>query len=406
MIPPVYLYDDPADAAHFLPFTQSRPIGELRHGAYLLRERVSRAFAPVEGYLAAAHLAAYTEPEAPKVVGPQGGQVLFLRSSFAIEPKTFAMSMPPSSKGGGVGLRLTDEFGVTIGALMQADAWRGADSIDYKWPAFELKGTLLKGAWEIVAKLKATLEADIEARREKQGPARVPGGTALLGNAADLMIDDSAMIEPQVVFDTRGGPIWIRKGAEVRSFSYLAGPLVIGDKARIVGGQVRESSIGPRCVVHGEVSNCVFTGYTNKSHDGFLGHSVIGRWVNLGAGTINSNLKNTYGAVRLQLGSERVETGLQFMGALIGDHVKTAIGTMIGTGSVIGTGANLFGSRRPEAVVAPFAWGTEEPGRVVACRMFLQTASKVLPRRDVAFDDATRKYFEQVWTHCTGQPCA
>jgi UDP-N-acetylglucosamine diphosphorylase/glucosamine-1-phosphate N-acetyltransferase len=181
---------------------------------------------------------------------------------------------------------------------------------------------------------------------------------------------------------------------------------MVGEKSRIVGGQVRESSIGPRCVVHGEVSNCVFLGYANKGHDGFLGHSVVGRWVNLGAGTINSNLKNTYGNIRLLLGSERVETGMQFMGSLIGDHVKTAIGTMMPTGCVVGTGANLFGSKRPEAAVPPFAWGTEEPGRVVACRMFLQTASKVLPRRDVAFDDATRRYLEAVWTHCTGQPCA
>jgi UDP-N-acetylglucosamine diphosphorylase / glucose-1-phosphate thymidylyltransferase / UDP-N-acetylgalactosamine diphosphorylase / glucosamine-1-phosphate N-acetyltransferase / galactosamine-1-phosphate N-acetyltransferase len=208
------------------------------------------------------------------------------------------------------------------------------------------------------------------------------------------------------VFDTRNGPVWIQEGAEIRTFCRLAGPLVVGRGTRVVGGQLRDSSIGPKCVVHGEVSSTIFTGYANKSHDGFLGHSIVGRWANLGAGTINSNLKNTYGTIRLNLGAKRVETGMQFLGALIGDHVKTAIGTMLPTGCVIGTGANVFGSRRPDAGVAAFAWGTEEPGRVMACRMFLQTAAKVLPRRQVEFDDAMKRYLESVWQQCTGQPCA
>jgi hypothetical protein len=158
-------------------------------------------------------------------------------------------------------------------------------------------------------------------------------------------------------------------------------------------------------VVHGEVSNTTFLGYANKAHDGFHGHSIVGRWVNLGAGTINSNLKNTYGTIRLQFGVVRVDTGMQFLGALIGDHVKTAIGTMLPTGCVIGTGANIFGTRRPESLVAPFAWGTEEPGRLVACRMFTQVAAKVLARRNVAFDEKMKRYLEAIWFHGTGQPC-
>ena len=175
-----------------------------------------------------------------------------------------------------------------------------------------------------------------------------------------------------MVLDTRNGPIMLAPGVEVRAFSRLVGPLAIARDTRVLGGQISGSAVGPRCVVHGEVSATLFLGYSNKAHDGFLGHSVIGRWVNLGAGTTNSNLKNTYGPVRVTLGGQRHETGLQFMGSLIGDHVKTAIGTMLPTGCVIGAGANLFGSARPPAEVAPFAWGLDEPRAVLECGRFVE----------------------------------
>src|SRR5207244_3610941 len=124
-----------------------------------------------------------------------------------------------------------------------------------------------------------------------------------------------------------------------------------------LGRPVRACAIGPRVNARGELSHCVFLGYGNKAHDGFVGHSVIGRWANLGAGTVTSNLKNTYGRVRLDIGGTMLETGLQFLGSLVGDHAKTAIGTLLSTGTVIGTGANVFEGVRPPKYVPPFAWG-------------------------------------------------
>jgi len=400
----VYLYDDPADLPRFLPFSASRPIGELRYGAHLLRERWERAgFGPVAGHLAGAHLADFHDPDAPPVVATPERRAIFLRSAFV-----------PASEDAGLagadadGVRLVDSAGHTIGAAVATDRpWSGPADIPAGWPTAVIPGKLLGGIWEIVADLLPALREDIanEAVLRDEADARLPAGCTILGDAEDLLIDDGAAIEPLVVLDTRGGPIWIQSGAEIRSFSRLSGPLVIGRGTRIVGGQLRESSIGPMCVVHGELSNSILLGYANKSHDGFLGHSIVGRWANLGAGTITSNLKNTYGPIRLDFGAERVDTGLTFLGSLIGDHVKTAIGTMLPTGCVIGTGANLFGSRRPGATVPAFAWGTDEPGRLLACRMFLQTAARVLPRRKVAFDDAAKRYLESVWRHATGQSC-
>jgi UDP-N-acetylglucosamine diphosphorylase / glucose-1-phosphate thymidylyltransferase / UDP-N-acetylgalactosamine diphosphorylase / glucosamine-1-phosphate N-acetyltransferase / galactosamine-1-phosphate N-acetyltransferase len=145
---------------------------------------------------------------------------------------------------------------------------------------------------------------------------------------------------------------------------------------------------GPECRVRGEVSASVFLGYSNKSHDGFVGHSILGHWVNLGAGTTTSNLKNTYGPVRLEVDGERIETGRINVGSLIGDHAKTAIGTMLGTGTVISAGANVFGAPMPPKYIPPFAWGctkermTEEG--------FLRVAERVLARRNVAFSAERR----------------
>jgi UDP-N-acetylglucosamine diphosphorylase/glucosamine-1-phosphate N-acetyltransferase len=395
------LYDDPQDVTRFQPFTQSRPVGELRYGAWLLRERVAHTIGPVAGYLSRTPIERFVDVDAPPVVAaPRADQAcIVLRSSFAPAGRL------PAGLTGTPGLRLTDAAGVTVGALVAGRDWHGPDGIDPSWSSAAIEGRWLEGAWQLVDNLPELLRADLAAITAERGPARIPAGCTVLGDPSDVLIDEGAAVEPLVVLDTRGGPIWIRAGAEVRALSRLAGPLVVGERTRVVGGQLRESSIGPVCIVHGEVSNSVWLGFANKSHDGFLGHSVVGRWANLGAGTITSNLKNTYGPVRLDLGAERIETGQTFLGSLIGDHVKTAIGTMLPTGCVVGTGANVFGTARPGATVPPFAWGTDEAGRVMACRMFLQTASRVLPRRAVAWDDAQRDYLTAVWEAATGQRC-
>src|SRR5207245_11681348 len=175
----------------------------------------------------------------------------------------------------------------------------------------------------------------------------IPAGSTVLGDPAWVVVHDAA-VEPGVVFDVRQGPVVLESGVEVRSGSRLEAPLWVGANTQVLGGPIRASAIGPHCKVRGELACCVFLGYANKAHDGFVGHSVIGRWANIGAGTITSNLKNTYGAVRLEIAGATIETGLINLGSLIGDHAKTAIGTLLGTGSVIGVGANVFGTRSEE----------------------------------------------------------
>ena len=147
-------------------------------------------------------------------------------------------------------------------------------------------------------------------------------------------------------------------------------------------------------------STSAILGHSNKGHHGFLGHSVVGRWVNFGAGTTTSNLKSTYGPVRMDVAGTRLETGHQFLGSLIGDHAKTAIGTLFDSGSVIGAGASVFNVLHAPKYVAPFAWGGSASERMTL-QKFLETVERVLPRRSVEVTDAMRSYLRRAFDWLT-----
>jgi UDP-N-acetylglucosamine diphosphorylase/glucosamine-1-phosphate N-acetyltransferase len=163
----------------------------------------------------------------------------------------------------------------------------------------------------------------------------------------------------------------------------------------IQGARVAASSIGEHSKIRGEFSTSIVIGHSNKGHSGFVGHSYFGRWVNLGALTTTSNLKNTYGPVHLWTPSGVRDTGQQFLGTLFGDHVKTGIGTMLGTGTVLGAGACIFGSDTPPRAVPPFAWGDKAPYETYDITKFLAVAERVMARRDVKLGDKERKHLAE-----------
>jgi len=263
-----------------------------------------------------------------------------------------------------------------------------------------VEGVLLRGVHDLVSALEQLLRDDL-LRLLGESDA-VPKGSIVLGDPAWITLREAA-IEPGVVFDTRNGPIVLESGVEVRSGMRLEGPLWVGANTRLVGGAIRNSAIGPWCVAHGEVSTTAFLGYANKSHHGFLGHSILGRWVNVGAGTTTSNLKSTYGSVRLAVAGTKLETGHQFLGSLFGDHAKTAIGMLFDAGSVIGAGASVFDGVRAPKFVAPFAWGGSSSERMTQ-QGFLATIERVLPRRNVQVTDAMRSYLRRAFDWLTRSP--
>jgi UDP-N-acetylglucosamine diphosphorylase/glucosamine-1-phosphate N-acetyltransferase len=380
----LYLLDpDPAPA--WAPFAGARPLCELRAGAHLIRERWE-TFVGTEtaGIFALPHLAGFTEAGVPAVSGRRAvtGPAVIGSSTFA--PRGLAPPLPDGA------FRLTSG-GITVGwGIGPGATWDGPQP---HATAIEVPGIVLRGVYDLLPALERLLPEDLRALLGDTDP--LPAGSVVLGDPAAIALHDAA-VEPGVVFDVRIGPVVLESGAEIRSGARLEGPLWIGANAHVLGGPVRGSAIGPRTNVRGELSTCVFLGYANKAHDGFVGHSVIGRWANLGAGTITSNLKNTYGRVRLDVAGTPLETGLQFLGSLIGDHAKTAIGTLLSTGTVIGTGANVFDGVRAPKYVAPFAWGGAGDARM-SKEGFVRIAERVLPRRDVVVDDATRALLERVY---------
>jgi UDP-N-acetylglucosamine diphosphorylase/glucosamine-1-phosphate N-acetyltransferase len=384
----LYLLDpDPAPA--WEPFAGVRPLCELRAGAHLVRERWE-TFVGVEasGVFALPHLAGFPEPGLPPVEPRRAvpGPAVVGSSTFA--PRGLAPHLPDAPA------RLT-HAGITVGWAVPAGAtWSGPLP---QAQAVEVPGVLLRGVYDLVPALERLLREDLVALLGDSDP--IPRAATVIGDPAWLALREAA-IEPGVVFDTTAGPVVLESGVEVKAGTRLEGPLWAGANTRLVGGPIRGSAIGPWCVVRGEMAATVMLGYANKSHDGFIGHSVLGRWVNLGAGTITSNLKNTYGPVRLQITGAAIETGQMFLGSLFGDHAKTAIGTLLSTGTVVGAGANVFDGVRAPKYVPPFAWGGTGRERMTR-EGFLAIAERVLPRRHVTVDVAMQGYLGRMYDWLT-----
>ena len=215
-----------------------------------------------------------------------------------------------------------------------------------------------------------------------------------------VYVEEGATIE-NCYINTSEGPVYIGKNAHIMQGSMLRGPFAICENsvvkmgAKIYGG----TTIGPFCKVGGEINNSVFFGYSSKAHDGFLGNSIIGQWCNLGADTNNSNLKNNYDHVKIwNYGSESfLQTGLQFCGLIMGDHSKCGINTMFNTGTVVGVGANIFGSGFPRNFIPSFSWGGSSGFIIHKLEKFFSTAEKVMKRRSIPFTDIDKQVLLEVY---------
>jgi UDP-N-acetylglucosamine diphosphorylase/glucosamine-1-phosphate N-acetyltransferase len=215
----------------------------------------------------------------------------------------------------------------------------------------------------------------------------------------NILIGEGAIVKPGVVLDASSGPIVINDGATVMANAVVVGPAYIGKGSLIKpGARILEgTSIGDVCKVGGEIAETIFAAYSNKQHDGFVGHSYIGEWVNIGAGANNSDLKNNYSAVRMWCGGMVRDTGRQFLGFVMGDHTKVGIGAEIGSGTAVGFNCNIYGSAAPPRFVPSFSWGRGEELVEYELERAMLTAQIVMERRDVRFTDAHRNAFRRIF---------
>jgi UDP-N-acetylglucosamine diphosphorylase/glucosamine-1-phosphate N-acetyltransferase len=397
----VYVFDDRISDA-WVPFALSRPGSELRFGRWLLRERLERfADTPVAGLLTRSWLRAFHEGSAPPVVSldeiPSDRTRVFLSARFVPE---LSARVPGSSSnlwadGHAVGCRLPP------GDENPDASWLAEPTPLPGLPDEEIPGRVLGHMWDFIARHVERLALDLVDSTAGGAEPELPHGVERLGDHP-VRLGPGVRLEPGVLLDARAAPIELDANVEVRAGARLGGPLYAGPDCRLLGGAIEALSAGPVCYLRGEIEESTVLGYSNKAHDGFLGHAYLGRWVNLGALTTNSDLKNNYGPVRLGPPGHEVDTGLLKLGCLIGDHAKTGIGLMLGTGTVLGAGCNVFGTDMPPKWTPPFSWGSGSELSVYRKDAFEDVAALVMERRGVEVDDRTRAWLAAVWETACG----
>jgi len=244
---------------------------------------------------------------------------------------------------------------------------------------------LLNYPWELVNHNTELIREDYRIIGKKESEGAIDNKAAIYGNEDDVYVGKGSFIEAHVTLDARDGPIFIGNNTNVHSGSRISGPTYLGDKVTILSGLIREGcSIGSVCRVGGELEKTIIQGYTNKYHTGFIGHAYMGEWVNIGAATTNSDLKNTYGNVQVDIKGKNVDTGSTKVGCFIGDHAKTSIGAQIFTGRKIGIASHVHGFVTKD--VPSFTIWSESLGSKPA-ELYLQSAiethKRVLARRNV-----------------------
>ncbi|QOJ13825.1 MAG: hypothetical protein HRU75_03835 [Planctomycetia bacterium] len=376
----VVLFEDGA-FERLLPLTWLRPAHDLMLGTRTLAARWRR----VAGTIVRAELGGSTIDAGACDSGPDGAVVLV--NGRLIAPGGADSCIAPAAgtkwtrgevvlaaavPAGRVGELSHGMSGVqrVCAALREAPAPAGLELIDHPWQL------ALRNAEQIRRDFAAFYRAELS--------GRVRAGAHLVATER-IFVGADADIRPGAVLDAEAGPVIVERGALVQSNAVLEGPCFVGAGSIVrAGASIREgTTIGPVCKVGGEVEASILHGYANKQHDGFLGHSYVCPWVNLGADTVTSDLKNTYGTIRVFLNGVGVETGERFVGSIIGDHAKAGIGTILPTGCVVGVAANIFTPGSVPKFVPSFSWVTDAGVAPFRVDKAIEIARTVMARRRV-----------------------
>jgi UDP-N-acetylglucosamine diphosphorylase / glucose-1-phosphate thymidylyltransferase / UDP-N-acetylgalactosamine diphosphorylase / glucosamine-1-phosphate N-acetyltransferase / galactosamine-1-phosphate N-acetyltransferase len=393
-----------AGVAGLYPLSMTRPAFDLRCGLGTLLERQRRYF--VDADLAVrvrpplAELTRLAHPGLPVNTAAwlhRGGETVLVNARWLapVEPVQFHPS--------GVGL-VGDQIAWVVAPAAEFDAW--SEALSYKWDGKEPRGgcrqvggTLIDYPWQLVELNGAAILDDFPSLSQRPATGGLHG-VSVFGSVEQLFVDPEARVEPHVVLDATKGPIVIDRGAVVQAFSRLEGPCYIGPRSQVVGAKVRSgTSLGRGCRIGGEVEASIFHGFVNKYHEGFVGHSYIGGWVNFGAGTQISDLRNDYKPISVFLRGEKIETGLIKVGAFLGDFTRTSIGALLNSGTVVGPFGQLLANDGllPRSV-PPFC--RIERGRLEEhCDPWLlfDAAAKAVGRRNKEWTEAHLEFYFKLY---------
>lgn len=394
-MPRIVLFEDEG-FVNFLPLVFWRTIFELRIGRKILLDRTAQMLeSPIAGVWTREWITAVAAQRcgAPANRAVEAGHVLVNARWVFDDPP--AIPEPPH-----VGLidgepafvvcdnRLAAEL--TPAAML--DARRRRPVLDGV-PKSTAPGRLIRYPWEIVSSFRDWMTQEWQSNDAVIESAVDP--KVITGPRDQVHVGERVTVHPSAIIDSSQGPIYISHDVRIGAYAVIEGPTYLGPGTRIHphawlhGG----NAAGPLCKLGGEIDGCVIDGYTNKQHAGFLGHAYVGSWVNIGAGTCNSDLKNTYGSVRVPINGTNVDSGDMFVGAFIADHAKIGINASIPTGAVIGLAATVAGTRVLPKFVPSFAWVTDDRVAAGDPARLLDVAAKVMSRRDVEITDEEVELF-------------
>jgi len=381
------LFDD--RRTDLLPLTFTRPVADLRVGILTIREKW-------EKYLQAS-VTCLTEPYLQEKYPVLIGEDNYFINGSVLPDESLVKAVLELREG---------EYLVKASTILAAhlmadqalhfvnDISRAEHTVSYDGEIIQLRFT-----YDIFTLNGKAIEQDF--RMLTKGRTSMPlSSTNGVTGIENIFVEEGARVEYAII-NASTGPVYIGRDAEIMEGCMIRGPLALCDHAQLkMGAKIYgPTTIGPNCRVGGEVQNVVIWGNSNKAHDGFLGNAVLGEWCNIGADSNNSNLKNNYSEVKLwnYTAEKFLPTGLQFCGLIMGDHSKCGINTMFNTGTVVGVSANIFGAGYPRNFIPSFSWGGYQGLSVYPLPKALETAEKVMLRRNQQLTETDKKILQHIY---------
>ena len=398
------IFDD-ENVHNFYPISQTKPLWEIISGIFSFRERFefliqkkfkkSKIYYFTKDYLKSYYNEKYPDMSINNLDCFKDGKELFFVSGTVYANDSLLMLDSDSillKNGIPIAARISDyksDLSQSIKIILNDYNFKKRIEISENVDKFNIEKA--EYIWDIVSKNYNFICEDFKLLSQNN-KKNFNKDVTIIGDRDQLFIEEDVRIDPFVVFDVSKGPIYIKSGTEIHSFTRIEGPSCIGKNTMILGAKIRHgTTIGECCRIGGEVEASIFHGFSNKYHDGFIGHSYIGEWINLGALTTNSDLKNNYSSIKVYTPTGRMNTDSNKIGCFMGDFVKTSIGTIINTGSSIGTGAMLIhdGKLTP-GHIPPFAWFFNSSiSNLSWFNDFIESAKEMIGRRNITF---TEKY--------------
>jgi len=391
---------------NFEPLIYSRPVFDLLCGMTTLKEKITRAFPKEKITLKCRdYLESFVKAENPKckvnqfdeedylfingrIIAPSNlKNILKLKSN---EEKVF-LSKGIVAAAKVSGKRIKDLLPDTSGVL--------DTKLFSSLPAEEVDISVANYLWDLVYLNGKEIQNDFKIYTKNKSSVKNKYAGVNFVNKKNIFIGKDVEIKLGVVLDASTGPIFIEKNVTMFPNAVIQGPFYIGEASKIKSCATiyPNVSIGKLCKVGGEVEDSIIHQYSNKQHSGFLGHSYLGSWINLGADTNNSDLQNNYGSIKVQVNGRHIDSGKQFVGLMMGDHSKTAINTMFNTGTVVGFSSNVYGAGFPPKYIASFGWGGAESMKEYKLSKAIETAKAVFARRDKDFRKEDEELFETIF---------